>query len=42
MSYQPKDGFPYYFDLVKDGDLHSLFSSLSTFTLLKSIDTRKG
>jgi len=42
MSYNPKDGFPYYFDLAKDEDLKHLFSSRSTFTLLKSIDEEKA
>ncbi len=37
MKYLPQDGFPYYFDLVKNMDRRSLFSSLSTFTFLDSI-----
>lgn len=37
MNYKPEDGFPYYFSLVKDDDLHSLFSSSTTFTFLESI-----
>ncbi|UOB18624.1 DinB family protein [Abyssalbus ytuae] len=40
--YTPKDGFPYYFNLVKDKDLHTLFSSMSTYTFLKSIDEEKA
>ncbi|MEE9437891.1 MAG: DinB family protein [Saprospiraceae bacterium] len=41
MKYTPKDGFPYYFDLVNDMDYESLFSSPSTFTLLNSINEKK-
>lgn len=41
-SYNPEDGFPYYFDLVKDDDLHRLFSSSSSFTFLKSISEEKA
>jgi len=42
MSYLPKDGFPYYFDLVKDQDFKALFSSSSTFTFLNSITEEKA
>ena len=42
MRYIPKDGFPYYFDLVGNIDLETLFSSLSTFTFLDSIDEKKA
>ncbi|MFY0602020.1 MAG: DinB family protein [Cyclobacteriaceae bacterium] len=38
MTYQPEDGFPYYFDLVKNADCLTLFSSLSTFDFLNSIN----
>ncbi|MFK7904137.1 MAG: DinB family protein [Chitinophagales bacterium] len=38
MSYKPEDGFPYYFELTKGNDLNTLFTSLSTFTLLKPIN----
>jgi len=31
MKYMPKDGFPYYFDLVADTDCISLFSSKANF-----------
>lgn len=41
-KYTPKDGFPYYFDLVKDKDLRGLFSSQSTFTFLNSINEKKA
>ena len=37
MRYTPEDGFPYYFDFVKDDELYTLFSSSTTFTFLKSI-----
>jgi len=42
MRYTPEDGFPYYFDFVKDDDLYTLFSSVSTFTFLKSISEEKA
>ncbi|MEP2447177.1 MAG: DinB family protein [Balneola sp.] len=42
MKHTAKDGFPYYFDLVKDDDLSTLFSSLSTFTFLESISEEKA
>jgi uncharacterized damage-inducible protein DinB len=37
MNYTAEDGFPYYFDLVKNGTCASIFSSASTFTFLGSI-----
>jgi len=42
MKYRPEDGFPYYFDFVKDQDLYAVFSSVSTFTFLKSINEEKA
>ncbi|MEX2409844.1 MAG: DinB family protein [Candidatus Paceibacterota bacterium] len=42
MKYAPENGFPYYFEFVKDEDLHTLFSSVSTFTFLKSISEEKA
>jgi len=42
MRYTPEDGFPYYFDFVKNMDCQSLFSSLSTFTFLNSINEEKA
>jgi len=42
MKYKPKDGFPYYFDFVKEEELNTLFSSISTFTFLKSISEEKA
>jgi len=42
MKYTSKDGFPYYFDLVEDIDCKLLFSSLSTITLLNSINEEKA
>jgi len=42
MSYAPKDGFPYYFDLVRNGDCVQLFTSSSSLTFLDSIDERKA
>lgn len=38
MKYTPKDGFPYYIDLVKDKDIQYLFSSDQTFNFLKTIN----
>jgi uncharacterized damage-inducible protein DinB len=42
MKYTPKDGFPYYLDLVKNMDCQPLFSSQSTFTFLNSISEEKA
>jgi len=42
IIYTAKEGFPYYFDLVKGKDLVALFSSLSTFTFLNSINEEKA
>lgn len=42
MGYVPKDGFLYYFDLVRNTDYEQLFSSSSTFTFLDSIDEKKA
>ncbi len=42
MKYASADGFPYYFDFVKNMDCRPLFSSLSTFTFLNSIDEEKA
>lgn len=42
MKYAPTDGFPYYFDLVKNADCKSLFSSSSTITFLNSISEEKA
>jgi hypothetical protein len=41
-NYTPTDGFPYYFELAKGKDLHALFSSLTAFDLLNSIDEEKA
>jgi uncharacterized damage-inducible protein DinB len=37
MKYIPKDGFPYYLEIVKNLDSLSLFTSESTFVFLNSI-----
>lgn len=42
MKYTPKDGFPYYVNLVGDTDCKSLFESQETFTYLKTIDEEKA
>ena len=41
-QYTPADGFPYYFNLAKEENSHTLFSSSSTFQLLKSINEAKA
>jgi len=42
MKYTPQDGFLYYFDLVKNEDCKPLFSSLSTFNFLDSINEEES
>lgn len=42
MKYSPEDGFPYYFDFVKDMDYKSLFTSSSTLKFLNSITEEKA
>lgn len=42
MTYTPQDGFPYYFDFVKDMDYKTLFSSQSTSTFLNTINEEKS
>ena len=42
MKYIPEDGFPYYFEFVKNLDCKPLFSSLSTLTFLNSITEEKA
>ncbi|HUZ58102.1 MAG TPA: DinB family protein [Hanamia sp.] len=42
MKYTPEDGFPYYFDFVKDMDYKSLFTSSSTLKFLNSITEGKA
>ncbi len=42
MKYCPEDGFPYYFELVKEEPLHALFSSPSIMNFLNAIDEEKG
>ena len=42
MIYTPEDGFPYYFNIVKNMDCKPLFSSLSTITFLRSINEEKS
>jgi uncharacterized damage-inducible protein DinB len=42
MSYTPKDGFPYYFDLAREEDVHSIFAMMSTLSLLQTIDEAKA
>lgn len=42
MNYTPQDGFSYYFDLVKDADYLSLFTSESTAVFLNSISEEKA
>jgi uncharacterized damage-inducible protein DinB len=42
MNYTPKDGFPYYFDFVKNEDYLTSFTSETTFTFLKSLSEEKS
>lgn len=42
MIYKPEDGFPYYFNIVKNMECKPLFSSVSTLTFLSSIDEEKS
>lgn len=42
MRYTPEDGFPYYFEFVEEMDFKTLFSPLSTFTYLNSINEGKA
>ena len=42
MIHKPEDGFPYYFNIVKNMDCKLLFSSLSTSTFLSSINEEKA
>jgi len=42
MRYVPKDGFPYYYNLVRNMDCVPLFSSSSTFKFLDTIDEKKA
>ncbi len=42
MKYSPGDGFPYYFDFVKDMDYKLLFTSSSTLKFLNSITEEKA
>lgn len=37
MPHAPKDGFPYYFDLVKEGSLPTIFNAMPTLATLESI-----
>ncbi len=42
MKYTPKDGFPYYYDFVKNIDCRELFNSTSIFAFLNSINEEKA
>ena len=42
MNYTPKDGFPYYLDLVKNSDCLTLFTSETTAAFLNSISEEKA
>ncbi|MBT8232337.1 MAG: DinB family protein [Saprospiraceae bacterium] len=42
MDYKPKDGFLYYYNLVKSGDYKSNFSSINTFDFLDTITEEKS
>ncbi len=42
MNYQPKDGFPYYFELAKSNSLQSIFEEIPTIEILKNISEEKA
>lgn len=42
MTFVPDDGFPYYHSLVENKKCNTLFTSLFTFTFLKSIREEKA
>lgn len=42
MTYTPEDGFPYYLEFTKGADCLSLYTSLSTFTLLDALTEEQG
>ena len=42
MIYTTEDGFPYYFNIVKNEDYKSLFTSSSTSIFLSSINEKKA
>jgi len=42
MNYTSEDGFPYYFDLVKEEKLSALYEATATFSFLKTIDEQKA
>lgn len=42
MKYTPEDGYPYYYNFVKNINYKPLFSSSSTFTFLNSINEEKS
>lgn len=42
MKYTPEDGYPYYYNFVKNTNCKPLFSSPSTFTFLNSINEEKS
>lgn len=37
MYYTPEQGFPYYYELAKEGEVQSMYSSTPTLTLLQTI-----
>ena len=41
MEYTSKDGFPYYFELAKNGTLQSVFSEIAMFSFLHTIDEER-
>ena len=42
MKFTAADGFPYYFELAKEGLLTDMFSSFPTYELLKSLDEQQA
>ncbi|GAA4271193.1 DinB family protein [Aquimarina gracilis] len=42
MKYTPSHGFLYYFTLIKEKDLQTLYNAMSTFDFIKSIPEEKA
>ena len=42
MNYEPKDGFPYYFELAKHDSLRALFNEMPTIDILQTISEEKA
>ncbi len=42
MKFTPKDGFPYYFELAKDGPLQDLYENFLSIEVLKSLSEEES